>query len=283
MLAVLRQEWKGRRFTILIVSGIMLAVNAAAFISQLVSYADGSVYPGLMSIIWTSIAGVVTFFIATFYVLFAGAGNIGRVLFTDSSYLLLSLPRRGFSVLGGKICIGTAEFLIYAVQAGLYASVHMTAFMTVGAPAGAGNPGDFLQVIGLLYRTVFVSNLHAVLFVLVDMLLFFVAASILISSAAIFIRSFIKSKRFSTVLTVAALFLMIQIPVWLAETLYRHGISPVSRFGIRLYMPAFEDFAQWSAGVMQFNLYWVPLVTGIVFSVLYFAGASLLFEKKVEV
>lgn len=276
MNSILRQEWKSRTNSILITQAVLFAINLIGIISMLFNQPQRYSTPTMWFIIAVSLDSLIVFL-----PLITGSGNIGKVLFKDSSYLLLSIPRNGFQILGGKIIIGVAECIIYLIPAIIYVVIFMVQMLIIdntGISFGAAKD------IAVLLDLVFIKNTGFIITGFILAIVCLAIFSILISTASIFIRSFLKTKRFATVLTIVAFFFMVDIPSRIG--LYINRFLPLNiDFSVTVTTMNYNQFGQphYFTESMPITISLLPIIIWVVFAVAYFIVSSILLEKKVEV
>lgn len=263
MISVLRQEWKARKHIIALASaalfvfaaiGMPLGVLGADSESRLPFY---GVFVALLVISVLLTAGCV-FFLP----LFRGAGNIGNDLLGDRGYLLLSLPKKPAVLFAGKMIIGLAEFLIYAVPVFFYLSFSMPLAAVMLNTASE----TYAEMIQKTYHTAFVEQLNVTISVFFTAIAFFIFAQTAVNLVVVLYRSFIRTRKapFLMILfTFIAVFIPMKTGAYLAD----------------FVMPLF------GTEFMPDILLLLLIFTGcfLLFSVLYFFITILLFERKVEI
>jgi hypothetical protein len=274
---------KGRIRMILLINAVFAFVNIAAYVTEIqaivggVAVADGRF--GAEAGFWVPLSFAVTW-IANFALFFlCASGFSDQLLYKDTSYLMLLLPRRGWQVIAGRHLAGFVECLAYAIPGFVYLTVHLSLFSLV-----SGNPAiGFLSVFAEIWKFIFVTNgLSTLTLLLILVCVFFVSGSLL-SFAAISTRSFIRSKALATVVSIAIFVFVtnwtVKVGTAASERLQWFGRISFQFTGSGL--PNFSSFAGTPAG-KELLIPIVPILVFTVLGVALFAASSWLWERKVE-
>ncbi|MGI5173225.1 hypothetical protein H0R92_06455 [Treponema sp. OMZ 840] len=262
MISILRQEWKARKHTIALVSAALFVFAAIGLPLGTVGADSESQLPfyGLF-IALLVISALLTVGCVFFLPLLKGAGNIGNDLLSDRGYLLLSLPKKPVVLFAGKMIIGLAEFLIYAVPVFFYLTFSMP-LAGILHPAASKSYGELIRKI---YYFLFIEQLNVTVCVFFTAIAFFVFAQTVVNFVVVLYRSFMRTRK-ASFLMILFTFIAVFVTLKTAERLSDLIIPPVSG----------------DAPVPDILLL---LFTGcfLVFSALYFFITILLFERKVEI
>lgn len=280
---IIKYQLMGRKNTIFFLLITFTALNLVSWIIEAFSIGKGA--EGLPPVVgfWIPVsisAMVITVMVMTFL---CGSGHVDTLVNKDSSYLMLSVPRRGWEILGGRFIAGLAEYALYAVVVLFFLSVHGALF---GALSSEGETG-FFTMLGYLYRQVFALNFLSLLKMVGMGLVMFLFTGMTITFAVISSRSLVKNKKLATLLAVVFYFTItswsVDLGTWLSKkygwysnvgftleypSTYMNGMNP--EFGIT---NAFKEVP-------------VPLFPIFFFLVLglgLFAAGSWLYEHKMEV
>ncbi len=281
MFEIIKYQLKGRKNSILLLLAIFGIVNLIAFGVETVGIFSGKLAFGPSAGFWIPISIGTTFITTVVMFFICGTGHVNELLYKDSSYLMLTVPRRGWEVLGGRLIAGFVEFIAYAVSATLFLSMH-GAFAAVISNRGSVS---FFGALGFIYKQIFIVNFFPMLQLSLILLCIFVTTGIFITFAAVGSRSFVKNKGIATAVSIAVFMLMtnwsMQLGTALSEKL---GWFTNLRFAMEA--PLFAG-TQW--GRMNFvpaekilALPVAPFLFFLVLATILFAGASWLMEKKVE-
>lgn len=261
MISVLRQEWKARKNTIALISaalfvftavGIPLGTLGTDSKSHLPFYGFFIVLLGISIFIITGCVFLLP--------LIKGAGNIGIDLFSDRGYLLLSLPKKPVILFTGKMIIGLAEFLIYAIPVFFYLSLSMPLFDLLINKGGE----TYSKIVFKIYHFVFIENLNVTVSIFLTMIVFFIFSQTVINFAVVLYRSFTR-KRKSNFLIFLFMFITVFITFKTIELLSDTFIPTAPNASI----PA---------------IFWFILIGCFLsFSALYFFITIWFFEHKVEI
>ena len=179
-------------------------------------------------------------------------------IFSDSGKLLLTLPKKGYTLVGAKLVSAAGEFLIYFSIILVFAALHVTKIVQASEAA----MGKSLY---LMNDLIYIAVLTLITYVLFIVLAYF---------SIILIRSIIKKKTLATVLALV-IFIVLNSAFGAIGRLIKDAI-PVY---IELQKLAVESSA--SASITQTS------ITGLVFkiavaAILFIISANII-EKKVEI
>ena len=281
MLEIIKYQLKGRKNSMLLLLAIFGILNLIAFAVEAAGMFTGSFSFGPAAGFWIPIA-VGSTVITTVVMFFkCSTGHVEELLYKDTSYLMLTVPRRGWEVLGGRLVAGLVEFIAYAVSCAFLLSIH-GAFAAV---LSSGGETGFFRLLGFMYEQVFITNFFPLLQVSLIMLCGFVTTGIFIVFAAVGSRSFVKNKGIATAVTIAVFITLtnwsMQLGTALSEKLGWYAnlhFALDSRFlaGNRWGMMNLEPAEKILA------LPVAPFLFFLVLAAILFAGASWLMERKVE-
>ncbi|WP_428770501.1 hypothetical protein V1L52_01345 [Treponema sp. HNW] len=263
MISVLRQEWKARKHTIALVSAALFICAAIGLPLGTLGADSESRLPfyGLFVALLV-ISALLTVGCVFFLPLLKGAGNIGNDLLSDRGYLLLSLPKQPVVLFAGKMIIGLAEFLIYAVPVFFY----LTFSMPLAGILHSAASKSYGELIRKIYYSIFIEQFNVTISVFFTAIAFFIFAQTVVNLVVVLYRSFMRTRKASFLMIVFT-FIAVFIALKTAELLSELIIPPV------------PDNAPMPADIL------LLLFTGcfVVFSALYFFITILLFERKVEI
>lgn len=193
MKAVMRQEWKARGGKLLTSALTLLFFNGIAVALQHIDGADllnSHDYTHSSAWIWamgiTHIAIFATWIIGPGNALIHYAWELKQQIGGHSRSLLLTIPRTGATILGGKLAFGIAEFLAMFLFAILCSCVNVANMISV-------NSGKtFFEVVTFGWREAFLPNVSPLAFLLALALVFYAfvyAADVFWVMALTFCRS----------------------------------------------------------------------------------------------
>jgi len=270
MKTVLRQEWQASKkrigITSIVLAGIMLF---AISLNVLAYYTKDLHVSGFGTFLYIICLQLSTFGIALF-ALIKGSGNLHTVLFKDTNYLILTLPKRSWVLMGGKLIMNLIEYLIYTIPAAIYLSfLGPTAefifgnfkfnMSTVMGEQEITNGSSYWYNVKMLYKTVF-GNFDQVLKVALLIAVTFIVIQIFFNIAFAIYATFIKSKKKHSIIMAIIIFFMFFIPTRVASTIFR-------TITMNNVLPEMSIFT----------------VIMLAFAVIYFVLTSWLIEKKIEV
>ncbi|MBO4507914.1 MAG: hypothetical protein J5747_04685 [Spirochaetaceae bacterium] len=281
MKAVIKQDFLRRRSGVLISSLVLFLLNitviiaifiarngaASSTISQVITTEDG------ISITTTSgirtfleIAMPIIFMIDTVgvfvWALDQGAYNIGKDLKGDVGYLYKMVPRSGWNLLGGKLIVGTAEFLIYAIQSYIYMRLIGYVYESV-----ISNTGTIFWTINGVSGNTNVNLFTDSLFLIFIAVVQFVLGSTLVSFASVTGTAFLKNRRFTKPIVAVGIFALAMF---------------VGRITTKIINSMSGNFNIYNEGLV-YELIWLGLLVELVFSAIFYVLTCILWEKKVSV
>jgi hypothetical protein len=285
MLEIIKYQLRGRKGAILLLLGIFGVLNAVAYLVEIYASIKGigdfhSLSP--LFVFWLVLA-CATPFLVTFAMFFlCGSGHINELLFRNTSYQMLTVPRHGWEILGGRLIAGLIEFLAYFLATGFLASVHVA----ILAPIGAKDAISPLQAFGFMYEQVFIVNFAAVAQIALIGVMIFAIVGTFITFAVIASRCFVKRKGLAMAAAIAIFVFVSSVATqWGTEISERFhwywrltlNFRPDSSVFFRpseLYMA----MPQSASGQLPI----ASLLFFLAFAVALFAASSWLMEKKVE-
>lgn len=281
MKAVIKQDFLRRRSGVLISSLVLFLLNitviiaifiarngaASSTISQVITTEDG------ISITTTSgirtfleIAMPIIFMIDTVgvfvWALDQGAYNIGKDLKGDVGYLYKMVPRSGWNLLGGKLIVGTAEFLIYAIQSYIYMRLIGYVYESV-----ISNTGTIFWTINGVSGNTNVNLFTDSLFLIFIAVVQFVLGSTLVSFASVTGTAFLKNRRFTKPIVAVVIFALAMF---------------VGRITTKIINSMSGNFSIYNEGLV-YELIWLGLLVELGFSAVFYVLSCILWEKKVSV
>ena len=274
MKAVIKQDFLRRRSGVLISSLVLFLLNAFVIILTLIANKSK---PGMMGEVVTqletsgsvhiSATGIWAFleFVTPvvvmidtlgvfFWSLEQGASNIGKDLRSDVSYLYKMVPRSGWNILGGKLILGLAEFLFYAIQSFIY--------LLILERVSSGSSSGIFVITWNDSRTDFmIKNFFPTFTIVVAVMMQFVLGATLVGLASITGTAFFKNRRFRGPLVVVGIFAL----------------------AILVGRVAGNVFSWFEFETMRLTVIWLGLLIEFIFSAVFYVLSCILWEKKVSV
>jgi len=266
MKTVLRQEWRASKKRIFIASAVLAAIMGFCILINVFAYYTKAKHiSGFGSLLYMLCLQLATWGVVVFS-LTKGSGNLHTVLFKNTNYLMLTVPKRSWILMGGKILMNLFEFIIYAIPSAIYLSFlgptgeflffHTNSiFITKFESSGT----SYWYNVKMLYKTVF-DNLGQSLQILLSIVIIFVVIQVFFNMAFAIFASFIKSKKKHSILMSVIIFFMFYIPIKVSSSLYdtffAHTASPQILATVAIM---------------------------VLFAVVYFVLTSWLMENKIEV
>ncbi len=280
MLEVIKYQLKNRKNSILFLLGVFAVLNLIAWGLETVKILSGDFLKLANPGFWIPVA-IMTQAVSVTVMFFAcSSGHTRDLLYKDTSYLWLSVPRRGWEILGGRFVAGIVEFAAYAIPVGLFMSVHAA----MGAWAAGNMGGGVLSAMAYMYRQVFVVNFVPMVQMTFLALLAFMATGFTLTFAVVASRSFVKNRGAATAVSIAVFVVLSNWATRLGSYVSQRldwyvpiRISLEGSFGGGPY-PGYSPMVN--------NEIKVPVAALLLLCALgaaLFAAASWLMEKKVEV
>lgn len=283
MLQIIKYQLKGSKDWLLLRLGVLAVVNLAAWGFAAKGMLSGNPLPPAGLGFWIPVAVTVTVVTAVVSFFICGSGHVNDLLYRNTNYLMLTIPRRGWEILGGRFIAGLIEFLAIAVP--------VFVIMSVGASLGAiytqQATSGFVGTLGFIWRQIFLVNTKPTIILALLGLCVFTSAGFALTFAAVASRSFVKNRKLATVATIAIfIFVSNRAAVfgeWLSEKLNWFLKVPVFVQNITMNSGG-SHFPGPNVpnGAQELN---IPIATFLCFlaiALVLFAAASWLMEKKVE-
>lgn len=282
MREVIIYQLKNRKNTILFLLAVFGVLNLIAWALEAIKIMNGDFLRIANTGFWIPLA-IMAQTVTTIVMFFTcSSGHAKSLLYKDTSYLWLTVPRRGWEILGGRFIAGAIEFAAYAIPVAFFMSVHAA----MGGWA-SGNYG-FFESLAYMYRQVFVVNAPALLQITLLAAFAFVTTGFILTFAIVASRSLVKNRGAATALTIT---LFVLVSNWTMKL----GSFVSDRFGwimpIRLSIESPMIMGKFDGSVTingspVTNSIDVPVAAVLLMCVLaaaLFAVASWLMEEKVEV
>lgn len=282
MLEIIKYQLKGRKGSMLLILAIFGILNVIAFGLEIAGVASGARNVNMELGFWIVMACMATGIITMIMFFMCSAGHVDSLLYKDTSYLMLTVPRHGWEILGGRFIAGLAEFALYFIVAGFLASVHVT----LVSPISGDNSMNPVRLFFFMYEQVFVINFITVAKLTALGICIFALTGSLLTFAFVASRSFVKNKGIATAISITVFFLITnwatRLGVKLSESLnWYWNIQLSNKTGQSLIMR--DCIEQMPAGF--FKPVQIPVASvlfGLLLAAALFAAASWLMEKKVE-
>lgn len=277
MLEIIKYQLKGRKNTLALICGIFALVNLIALAVQVKSLLAGSNSYSSAAAFWVPLS-IISMGITTVVLFFkCSTGHVDQLLYKDTNYLMLTVPRHGWEVLGGRFLAGLIEFLIYGITCSVLLSFQAGAMVALSSEGQM----NFFQAVGFMYQQVFGLNFFSLLQITVYLLCIFTTVGVFLTFATVASRSFVKNKGIATVITIAVFIFVTNKAIALGSTLS-------AKLGWYSKIPIMfnNSHMQLQYGnlptVQEFTIPVAPFIFFILLAAILFAGASWLMEKKVE-
>ena len=262
-------------------TGILAGIVAIELLFSFLGQCPGSGFYAL----WFAITIIALFGVPLLRIVRCSSGYARTLLFSDESYLMLTLPVKSETILLGRMLAGLAEFVLCtaaAVALGvILTGLNIHLFANVYSKSR-----EYYGVLGtigadLLYM-VFIRNYRLILLVVFSLLTGFA----FIGTAALFaqtaVRSFNMKQRkglvtlASILIFVLIIFLLGQIQTWTEQLTGLHASMKVYTWNYRESMQMIERVWTVDVPIVSLILSWM-LSAGLFFS------SSWLFKNRIEV
>ena len=270
MLEIIKYQLLGRKKNVLLLLAIFGILNVIAYAAEIGGTITDLSHMNSVLGFWivnaigaTFIAPVVIFFLCC-------TGHVSDLFNKDSSYLMLTVPRHGWEILGGRFVAGLIEFLACAIPAGFLLSIHAAILM----PAEIISASNRFELFGLIYNQLFVVNLVPVSQILLLGLCAFTIVGTLLTFAVVASRSFVKNKGIATAVSIAVFITVINLAT-------QWGSKFSSNFNWYWNIDSFSGLLN-NGHIQTFPVPMASLLFFFVITAALFAAASWLMEKKVE-
>lgn len=281
MLQIIKYQLRGRKNSFLLTLAILGAVNLLAWFFGARELVMQTYRMSAAMGFWIFISMTVTFVSGAAMFFMCASGHASGMLYRDSGYLMLTVPRRGWEILGGRFIAGLIEGAAYGLAVFLSMCVHFALWSSLKS-AGAAS---FIEILTFLLNHIFVYNPLVLLEGSLVLLCVFASAGGFLTFALVASRSFVKNRTLATVISVAV---FIMLSNWSS----RYGALLSEKLGWYLHVPfSLRDVpgapAGWegltmSVNVRELTIPVAPFAFYLLVAVLLFAAASWLMEKKVE-
>ncbi|MCI1208689.1 MAG: hypothetical protein LKF96_04520 [Treponema sp.] len=269
MKTVLREEWKAGRARIKITSIVLAVILLGSVLVNVTAYRTGLshvTFFGSFLYIFSLILGTVGIPV---YALVRGSGNIRSLLFDDTNYLLLLLPKRSYVLLGGRQLMNLAEFCIYFIPSLCYLSLlGPTGGLLWNWFGGSLHAGTtYWHNVSALYRELFIEYPAWTVQTFLMVLISFAAVQATLNCAFAIYASFVHSKKPHKFLMALIIFFLFYLEV------------RVSTWGMNRLLFTRPFYAEpTAAGAAWFHV-------GILaaFGTVYFLLTGWLLENRIEV
>ena len=272
---IFKYEIRRRLNTILILSGTMavLAIGSMILLGVFKNPLGTMGTTGTTGDLWLGLTFFALAFIPLVMFFTCSNGHIDELLYKDTNYLMLTIPIRSESILGGRILAGFVEYLIYAIIASIF-------FIVIGAQQAVfyGQSGQTLiSVLGDVFYQIFVQNFLPFLYGV----LLLVSLFLLVGTAFMFVkaltRSFIRKKMAAQIIAII-LFILIFARIIALGMYLSTRWDLVQYIDLRLVDSQYHPFGN----IQPLPVHLVTVIMTLLISAGFFAATSWLFNKKVE-
>ena len=281
MLSIIKYQLRNRRNPFLLKGGVLLALNAIVWTLEAREILAGTYSLEASTGFWMFVTGAYTTVLTVSLFFTCASGHPNELLYKDAGYLMLTVPRRGWQILGGRFVAGFVECSAYALLAGACAFVHVVMAVTIGSAGSAG----LFETAARLAGRVFGASPEVVGKAALVMLSAYASLGLSLTFAFVLSRSFVRNRALSIAGAAAVFVVLVNVTTQLGQALAaRLDWTLVFPLNVRVGPPgapsmAFPDaepvFQQLAVPVAPFLLY--PVLALVLF-----VAASWLMERKVE-
>lgn len=279
---IIKYQLKERRGPMLLILAIFGIMSALALGIEIWTYATGGNFAHAGGVFWIVAACMATAIITIVMFFMCASGHVGHLLYRDTSYLMLTVPRHGWEILGGRFVAGIVEFVVYAIAAGFLASVHIAVLGSLSSPSGM-NP---LALFAFMYEQVFFANFASVAQAAFIGFCLFAVTGMIITFAVVGSRSIIKNKGIATAIAIAAFFLITnwagRLGIWMSSKLDWYWTIKLCNKPVRSLFLHPTDARQALEGLQAVPVPVAPIILALTLAAALFAAASWLMERRVE-
>jgi len=115
MLEIIKYQFLDRRHGFIVTAAIMAGLNLVSIAMLLLNVFNPASSLGGGYGFWVFFGIASSFIIPMISFFSCGNGHIYEILYRNTNYLILSIPRRGSEILGGRMIAGLAEFLAFLI------------------------------------------------------------------------------------------------------------------------------------------------------------------------
>jgi hypothetical protein len=282
MKEIIKYQLKDRKGFILLILSVFGILNLIAFAIEFYAVMSGTNVQSFDSMIWVVLAIATTAITTGVMFFLCGSGHVDSLLYKDTSYLMLTIPRAGWQILGGRFIAGMIEFAIYLASASVLALVHVVIVSFTGSIV----PDSVFKLIGALFEQVFIVNFPAFFQILLLALLVYALIGMMITFVVVASRSFLKSKRLATVASIAFFFIFTrwttQFAQWLSVKFDWYWNITVRLDPSRSDVLNNGYYGIGEAASQTMRIPVAQIAFGVLLVAALFYAASWLMEKKVE-
>jgi hypothetical protein len=277
----MKYQLKSSRNTIVFVLASLAIVHGITFIFELIQSLGGSESVTSFTNFWMPFAGMSVFGILFIQFFRCSSGHVGELLYKDTNYLMLTIPRHGWEILGGRFLAGLIEYIIYGV--GSFALLGVHALIQEAIPVNYSH--KMFEFLRYAIEHLFL-NFGSLLQAGFIALCLYAMTGAFISFAFTASRSFIKKRGAASIVAVIGFIVIINWTVKLGEFLgEKLGWFIDISFKFRNILPEMNGL-QPMGDNMFVKMVQIPVASYILYALVtaaVFAAASWLMEKKVEV
>jgi hypothetical protein len=282
MIEIIKYQLKERKGSMILILAIFGIMNALAFILEIWTFASGRSFVHPENMFWVIAACMATVIVTIVMFFMCASGHVGHLLYKDTSYLMLTVPRHGWEILGGRFVAGIIEFATYFIAVCFLASVHLAVLGPIASPAGM-NP---FALFAFMYEQIFFANFASVAQGAFIGLCLFTVIGMILTFAVVASRSIVKNRGIATAIAIAVFFLITnwagRLGAWISAKWDWYWTIKLCDKPIKsLFLQ--QDHARITfEGLQSVPVPVAPIILALALAAALFAAASWLMEKRVE-
>ena len=277
MWEIIKYQLKGQKNTMILLLSAIGIVNLITWIVEIFAIFSGSWQGSPALMFWLPIAGLSTGITGIVLFFACSTGHVENLLYKDSNYLMLTVPRHGWEIIGGRMIAGLLEFLIYIIPAICIAIIHGG----IGSILLSQGEYSFFTTLGFFFQKAVVFNFPALLQLSLYALCIFFTVGVFLIFATVVSRSFIKNKGIATVIAIVVFVTVINWTQNLGNFL-SSKLNWYTNFTVRIPQEmGFRSIMQFTE--KNFQIPFTPFLIFLVLAAVLFVASSWLLEEKVEI
>lgn len=260
MKAVIRQQWKARYKTALMLCVIISLVS----LSVILSGQGSRLFSSNSSLFqyWLSIAFAAVYFGVPIYTLTSVINTIKNMVFKDTKYLMLTVPKKSWKLIGGRLLVILGELAGYAIVMLFWLSILFAAenggMISIENQMYTSQTAGFFARLGEIYSVVFGKYIVETIQIVPMALICAVFIMMVFSFSLTLFASIFRHKQFPRVLSLILVYIMFDLTVRLMAVIFNgYEIDAVSSF-------------------------WPPAAILALLAASLFFGTCMLFDKRIE-
>lgn len=211
MKEIIKYQLKARKNQILFTLALFSVLSIVGYISILFEYKNIDPFTSGFSLFWIPLSIIVPLVVVLVMSVLCGSGHINELLFKDTNYLNLTIPRNGYQIIFGRFIAGLIEFTLYFVAMGVFFSIYAS-LLTVTVP-GSLNPRltYFFRILVNLYSNVFIANASFTCCIALYIVAFASLLGATLNAGIVASRSVLKNKNQASVGAIVIIIILLNL------------------------------------------------------------------------